>query len=110
MQNLSDINKYVQRMEKSLLDKMFFMDKLFDPIENILDFGCANGVLIRALSYLFPEHNYIGYDISEEMIDLAKNIVPEATFFSDWNDIKVSPESTVLNISSTLHEVYSYGT
>lgn len=110
MQNLSDINKYVQRMEKSLLDKMFFMDKLFDPIENILDFGCANGVLIRALSYLFPEHNYIGYDISEEMIDLAKNIVPEATFISDWNDIKVSPESTVLNISSTLHEVYSYGT
>lgn len=97
-------------MEKSLLDKMFFMDKFFDPIENILDFGCANGVLIRALSYLFPEHNYIGYDISEEMIELAKDIAPEASFISNWNDIKVSPENTLLNISSTLHEVYSYGT
>lgn len=86
------------------------MDKLFDPVENILDFGCANGVLIRALSYLFPEHSYTGYDISEEMIELARKTVPEATFVSDWNDMKISPENTVLNISSTLHEVYSYGT
>ena len=93
MQNLSDINRYVQRMEKSLLDKMFFMDKLFDPVENILDFGCANGVLIRALSYLFPEHNYIGYDISEEMIDMARIMVPEEEFTSDWNAIKISPEN-----------------
>ncbi len=65
MRALPDLNGYVQKMEKSLLDKMFFMDKLFDPVENILDFGCANGVLIRAQSYLFPEHSYTGYDISE---------------------------------------------
>lgn len=46
MQELPDLKGYVQKTEKSLLDKMFFMDKLFDPTENILDFGCANGVLI----------------------------------------------------------------
>lgn len=46
MQELPDLKGYVQKTEKSLLDKMFFMDKLFDPVENILDFGCANGVLI----------------------------------------------------------------
>ncbi len=110
MHEVTDLTGYVQKMEKSLLDKMFFMDKLFDSVENILDFGCANGVLIRALGYLFPEHNYVGYDISEEMIELAKTMVPEANFYSKWDDIKLCAESTVLNISSTLHEVYSYGT
>lgn len=110
MQTVTDITGYVQKMEKSLLDKMFFMDKIFDPVDNILDFGCANGVLIRALSYLFPEYRYIGYDISEDMIDLAKNTVADAKFFSDWNEIKAEPNKTLLNISSTLHEVYHYGT
>ena len=109
MQELLDLKGYVQKMEKSLLDKMFFMDKLFDPVENVLDFGCANGVLIKALGFLFPEHKYIGYDISDEMIQLAKIMVPEAAFTSNWNEIRVDPKNTVLNISSTLHEVYSYG-
>ncbi len=110
MEKLNDITGYVQKMEKSLLDKMFFMDKIFDPIENILDFGCANGVLIRALNYLFPEYKYAGYDISEEMIERAKILEPSCSFFSKWDDIDIPFENTVLNISSTLHEVYSYGT
>lgn len=110
MEKVTDLTGYINRMEKSLLDKMFFMDKLFDPIETILDFGCANGVLIRALSFLFPEHKYVGYDISREMIDLAKQTVPDADFYDTWDDMQISFENTALNISSTLHEVYSYGT
>lgn len=110
MQEVTDLKGYVQKMEKSLLDKMFFMDKMFDPVENILDFGCANGVLIRALSYLFPEHNYVGYDISDEMIALSRKMAPDASFYKNWDEIPIEPQNTVLNISSTLHEVYSYGT
>lgn len=110
MEKVLDINGYVHKMEKSLLDKMFFMDKIFDSVENIVDFGCANGVLIRTLNYLFPEYNYIGYDISDEMINMAKAEVPGCTFCSRWEDIDVSFENSLLNISSTLHEVYSYGT
>jgi len=33
-------------MQKSALDKMFFMDKVFEPFDAIVDFGCANGKLI----------------------------------------------------------------
>ncbi len=110
MEKVIDINGYVHKMEKSLLDKMFFMDKLFDPVENIIDFGCANGVLIRTLNYLFPEYKYIGYDISEEMIEMAKETVPDCSFYSRWEDIDAPFGSSLLNISSTLHEVYSYGT
>lgn len=110
MDKLKDIEVYVQRMQKSFLDKMFFIDKIFEPIENILDFGCANGVLIRAMHFLFPEYKYTGYDISEEMIEKAKELVPQCNFYAKWDFINLPFDSTLLNISSTLHEVYSYGT
>ncbi len=110
MEKLNDIEVYVQRMQKSFLDKMFFIDKIFEPVESIIDFGCANGVLIRAMSFLFPEYKYIGYDISREMIEKAKELVPECSFYTEWDEINANFGSSLLNISSTLHEVYSYGT
>lgn len=110
MEKLNDIEVYVSRMQKSFMDKMFFIDKIFEPIEYIVDFGCANGILIRAMKYLFPEYSYIGYDISDEMIAKAKTLVPEVEFYTKWADIPIPYENALLNVSSTLHEVYSYGT
>ena len=44
------------------------------------------------------------------MIAAAKENVPDVPFWSRWEEIEVPFESTLLNISSTIHEVYSYGT
>jgi len=46
MEKINDYEIYTYRMKKRLLDKMFFLDKFFEPIENIVDFGCADGELI----------------------------------------------------------------
>ena len=105
---IKDYSVYLNRMQKSVLDKMFFMDKVFEPFSNIVDFGCANGELIKALQALFGEYRYVGYDISEEMLSAARANVPSAEFYSDWNAIKVDHSDSLLNISSVLHEVYSY--
>jgi len=110
VEKVPDLEVYVQQMQKSFMDKMFFIDKIFEPIDTILDFGCANGVLIRAMQYLFPEYEYIGYDISEDMIRKAKELLPDCKFYKEWNEIAMDPKETLINISSTLHEVYSYGT
>jgi len=110
MEKVADLEVYVQRMQKSFMDKMFFIDKIFEPIDTILDFGCANGVLIRAMQYLFPEYAYMGYDISEDMIQKAQELLPECRFYKEWDEIAMDPKETLINISSTLHEVYSYGT
>ncbi len=107
---INDMQVYTNRMQKSVLDKMFFMDKVFSPFSTLVDFGCANGELIKALQALFGEYRYIGYDISREMIDAAKENVTFAEFYSDWDEIKADFSDALLNISSTLHEVYSYGT
>ncbi len=107
---ITDLNVYLHRMQKSILDKMFFMDKIFEPVDHILDFGCANGELIKALHAFFGEYHYAGYDLSEEMIEAARINMPEGTFYLDWDEIHIPFERSLLNISSTIHEVYSYGT
>ena len=105
---ISDLNLYLTRMQRSILDKMFFMDKVFEPFRNILDFGCANGELIRAMKPMFPDYHYFGYDVSHEMIEAAHRHVPDAQFFDDWSQIEIPFEESLVNISSTIHEVYSY--
>ena len=107
---IKDFGIYVGRMQKSVLDKMFFIDKVFEPFSTIVDFGCANGELIRALSSLFPEYRYVGYDISEDMINAAKNSGICGDFYTDWSKIDADFSSSLFNISSTLHEIYSYCT
>ena len=110
---LVDYAAYNAGMKKSLLDKIFFMDKVDSEV--FIDYGCADGSLIRFLMTLFPEYEYYGYDISEEMIQIAKSNNPDIAdnFSTDWNFIssKISQnkKSTVI-LSSIIHEVYSYGT
>ena len=69
MNRISDLDIYLTRMQRSILDKMFFIDKVFEPFKYILDFGCANGELIKAMKPMFPDYEYSGYDISREMIE-----------------------------------------
>lgn len=110
MEKIKDYAIYNYRMKKSLLDKMFFLDKFFEPIETIVDFGCADGELIEEMKHLFPDYRYIGYDIEEEMLKIAREKNEDVEFYDKWKDIKVDFNKSLLNISSTIHEVYSYGT
>ena len=81
MENIQHLDTYVKRMEKSCLDKLFFLDKIYDPIHTILDFGCANGALIQAMRMFSPDWNYIGHDISDEMLALARELLPDCRFY-----------------------------
>ncbi len=105
---IADLSCYLYRMQKSMIDKMFFIDKIFEPIETIVDFGCADGELIKMLQHYFSEYSYIGYDMSEKMIAAAKQNVAGADFTTDWDRIEAPFERSLLNISSVVHEVYSY--
>ena len=108
MNRISDLDIYLTRMQRSILDKMFFIDKVFEPFRYILDFGCANGELIKAMKQMFPDYEYTGYDISREMIEAARRNVPDAGFYDCWDKIDIPFEDSLINISSTIHEVYSY--
>ena len=93
MNRISDLDIYLTRMQRSILDKMFFIDKIFEPFKYILDFGCANGELIKAMEPMFPDYTYLGYDLSPEMIDAARQNVSDAQFYDNWDKIEIPFDS-----------------
>lgn len=109
MEEIKDFNTYVSGMKKSYIDKLFFMDKVKD-INTVVDFGCADGAMIREMYKAQPELKYIGIDNNPAMIDIA-NIKTDKDcnidYITEFNN-SISYSNAVLNLSSVIHEVYSY--
>ena len=115
MPDIDNYAVYTDRMRRSMWDKAFFMDKA-PGTELIIDFGCADGSLIRFLHELFPSMRYIGFDADPAMIEAANRQRSENTwFFSDAEamlahirTLAVDPMRITVNFSSVLHEVFHY--
>lgn len=104
---------YTNEMNKPMLDKLFFLSHVDADI--FIDFGCADGSMIRAMSKAFPEHIYIGYDNDPKMIEKAIWLKESHRnfFLSDWNEVinavkGFDKQKTCLILSSVVHEVFSY--
>lgn len=111
-EHIPNIDAYNSAMTKSIIDKIFFMSHV--DAEIFIDFGCANGDLIKLLAMLFPDKQFIGYDISQEMIKIAiknNNDIKNVSFTTEWHNIEpfIKDKKTCLILSSVIHEVYSYG-
>ncbi len=69
---------FIQYMFKQrlalLLSSIKRIEKKLSPDATILDIGCADGVIFKAIENVFPEKfiELIGMDISPEMIEIAK--------------------------------------
>ncbi len=102
-----DHSVYEKRMSMSLLDKAFFADKISDT-DLVVDFGCADGVLLRFLKSMFPHLAVLGYDLDPSM---AKHSTDNALIYTNWEavlrEVKKAKNAT-LNLSSVIHEVFHY--
>lgn len=112
-----DLNIYTTEMSKSVWDKAFFMDKI-PGTKCVIDFGCADGAMIRYLAPLFPDITFLGYDINKELIRRAQSAIPfhaNVIFTDDFAVIaafvngtkKFLSDEVCINFSSVLHEVFS---
>ena len=112
-----NLDVYTEEMAKSVWDKAFFMDKI-PGAKCVIDFGCADGAMIRYLAPLFPTTTFIGYDINEELISRASWTAPfhaNVHFFMHIEDMiefvlnikNFKSHEICINFSSVLHEVYS---
>lgn len=120
---MNNIKVYNERMSKGMEDKLFFLDKI-PAFSVVVDFGCANGDLIKTMNeigYNQEGMKYIGYDYSQEMLDLAEHNLStlpnhkDITLTKCWVDIQNTMDNYVwkdctkiLILSSVIHEVYSY--
>jgi len=106
---ISNKDIYTKQMTYSLSDKLFFLNEL-EGIDCIVDFGCADGFILSEIEKINPDIKLIGYDLDKSMVELAKQ-KSKAFVTTNWNEV-VSEiegfENVVLNLSSVIHEVYSY--
>ena len=115
MPQIENYSVYNDRMRRSMWDKAFFMDKV-PGTELIVDYGCADGSLIRFLHSLFPTMCFIGFDIDPAMVAQANLNRSENTwFFSDEGELLrmietlgIERRRIAVNFSSVMHEIFHY--
>ncbi|MBY3433000.1 class I SAM-dependent methyltransferase [Rhizobium laguerreae] len=118
--HIADNDWYNAEMAKSLIDKIFFLDKV-DDAGMFVDFGCANGILLSFIEKVFPGSNLVGYDINPEMIAEAKARDPDSQviYTADWNEVKAifrefkktapKGKDKIVGVGSSVgHEIESY--
>ena len=110
MENIKNNAIYLERMEKGIADKLFFLEFLDDDITTVVDFGCANAALGKAIQILRPDLEYVGFDNNHTMLMEARQNLPNAKFFEKLDPIitYIKNKKAILVLSSVIHEVYSY--
>ena len=114
MESIKNYETYNEEMHKSLKDKLFFLDKIGE-VENLVDYGCADGRLLKAVKDLKPGIGLYGIDSDEQMLEKAKQSLGSDLLGCVQSKRPVvidglDPSNSALNISSVIHEVYSYCT
>lgn len=107
---IANLKVYNDNMRKSLLDKAYFLS--FVDSDTFIDFGCADGSLLKHIHEMFPDKKLIGYDISPEMLQIAeKNLEGcNVSLYNNFENItSLKLDNATLILSSVIHEVYSYG-
>lgn len=110
MNPIENYSVYTKRMNQTIQDKLFFLEHLKPEIRTVVDFGCADGALGVALKETGLV--YIGYDIDKTMLDRAEiNGISPTNLFYDFDLLlsRIDPATSILVLSSVIHEVYSYG-
>lgn len=125
---MKDLNTYILNLEKGIKDKLFFLKEIdLSEYDLIVDYGCADGKLIRRIDAYIRTHEFnpyvslIGYDTNLEMIRLAKEISHHCdgdgniSFTNDWNHLinvknKLKEKGfhkgkALIIFSSVLHEI-----
>ena len=108
MTNINDYNVYNLGMKKSIRDKLFWEGLIDDHVIGMCDFGCADGQLLKVVHSDFPEWELYGVDNDPKMAELAKENNPDVVICSRLRDVRSCVGLNILNISSVIHEIYSY--
>lgn len=103
---------YLKRLKGSLKEKLFFMDHIDLDNKIVIDFGCADGTLLKALRKINESQGihciYIGVEKNEEFYKIADNELKSTFMFHNLAEVKEflagSKSEVVLITSSVLHE------
>lgn len=121
---IADREGYLARMAAPLQEKLKMLRYFPKNPRRILDVGCADGILTRAIAEMYyrecPDNppQVLGIDLDQGFIDLARMEsagIPNIEFRKNWLRDMVDgvyqgkPRYDVVSFFSVLHEFYTYG-
>jgi|GEM_PF-1562305 2-polyprenyl-3-methyl-5-hydroxy-6-metoxy-1,4-benzoquinol methylase len=110
-----DKKGYLDRMQKSEQEKLHVVDYIPEDADAILDVGCANGPITKAIAHLRPHAHVMGIDLSDDFIAAAnakrEEVENPPVFEKVWlRQLLDRPERyDAVTFVSVLHEFYTYG-
>lgn len=111
-----DYNTYTSGMAKSIEDKLFWVNMIpKSEYDIVIDYGCADGQFLREVRKRNPKCFVCGIDIDDLMLNKARHTIglQNASYINANNEkLPCNKEviNGVLNLSSVIHEIYSYKT
>jgi 23S rRNA U2552 (ribose-2'-O)-methylase RlmE/FtsJ len=96
-------------MYKSWYDKLGFMDKIFEPLDIIIDFGCADGSITKIIKHFYPNVLVIGYD-TKEIIETVESTRDEIIYTDNIHELTeyAKQGKSLLILNSVLNEIFNY--
>lgn len=113
MNEIKNYKCYIDGMEKSMEDKLFWLDKIpKEEYSTVIDYGCADGTFLKKVREYNPDCFICGIDIDDWMLQEARKKIGSNAAFMHEGMLSQPSHITgdVLNLSSVLHEIYSYKT
>lgn len=107
MAAIADLDSYNSGMQKSMQDKLWFLDFIGDDVSTIYDYGCADGTLLKLVKDRCENvKSVIGYDNNPGMlVKAARSGIPCSPF-----QMNSALPGQLTVVSSVLHEIHAYGT
>jgi ubiquinone/menaquinone biosynthesis C-methylase UbiE len=69
---------------------------------SVLDVGCGTGKLLRRANSLWPEAQLFGVDAADGMVEVAKRLTPNATFYTGMAEALPLPDISIDLALSTI--------
>ena len=118
MNEIKNYDVYNQRMAKTLYDKCWWIDKIGDDINVVIDYGCGDGSLYDMIERICPnKFIYIGIDNDDNMLQLAeeKYSRPNCVFYNSIDklivdNLEICSDRIVFVMNSVIHEIFTYCT
>jgi SAM-dependent methyltransferase len=109
---MNDAGGYLRRMSNGMADKIRVARFLAEAGESVLDVGCADGAVTKALAATMPGNRFKGIDTAAKFIDAAKRNAASNTVFRCCflRDLLLTEERfSAVTFMSVLHEFFTYG-
>src|SRR5690554_4369289 len=113
---MKDLNIYINGLEKGLKEKLFFVSEIdMSQYDVIVDFGCANGQMLRRIANLYTASDekpvMVGYEPNPELCIVAEesSSAYDIKYIMHRSDIEEfilkSKKKSLIIFSSVLHEL-----